>query len=87
MSDINYEAESELSCLVQALENVINAKAQQRKAYDECESASPGWALSSYNDAVSDAEADFGNKLGMVIDRRIDAKIKDLKATPSGEIS
>lgn len=87
MSDINYEAESELSCLVQALENVIDAKAQQGKAYNECESSSPGWALSSYDDAVSDAVADFGNKLGTVIDRRIDAKIKDLKATPSGEIS
>jgi hypothetical protein len=70
-NELDYEAEQELNCLIQALEEVIDKKADQKKAYEEYEGYSPGYALANYNDAVADAVAEFGNYLGKVIDRRV----------------
>jgi hypothetical protein len=76
---IDYEAESELECLLQALNTFSSAKQQQQEAYDSYQGVSPGYHLSSFNDAVSDAAADFGNYLGKVIDRRVERKIAALR--------
>lgn len=76
---IDYVAEQELECLVESLGTYSEAKQRQKQAYDEYQGYSPGWALSSYNDAVKDAAADFGNYLGKVIDRRVERKILALR--------
>ena len=76
MSDqINYEAEEELECLIESLNMYSEAKQRQKQAYNDNQGYSPGWALSSFNDAVKDAAANFGNYLGKVIDRRVERKI------------
>jgi len=78
MENIDYEAETELECLIQSLGQVVEAKQEQKEAYDNYTGYSPGWALSRENDAVKDAVAEFGNYLGKVIDRRVEAKIKSI---------
>jgi hypothetical protein len=75
MSEINYEAEAELERLIQSLESVIDAKRELKEASDAYTGYSPGWALRGEIDCVKDAVADFGNRLGAVIDRRVEAKI------------
>lgn len=72
-SDNIYEAESELECLIQAVQNILEAKKRRAEAYEEYQGCSPEYHLASYNDAVSDACAEFGNYLGKVIDRRVQA--------------
>ena len=79
----DYEAEQELECLIESLGTYSEAKQQQKKAYDEYQGCSPGWALSSYNDSVKDAAVNFGNYLGKVIDRRVERKIAALKNNES----
>jgi isocitrate lyase len=84
MSQIDYEAEQELECLVESLGRYSEAKQRQKQAYDEYQGYSPGWALSSYNDSVKDAAVDFGNYLGKVIDRRVERKIAALQNIEGG---
>lgn len=74
--DYEAEAESELECLVQSLEAVIDAKSSLKEASESYHGCSPGWALRSEIDAVKDAVCEFGNRLGKVIDRRVTAQIK-----------
>lgn len=71
MSEFDYEAEQELNCLIQSLEDVIEAKKKQKKEYEEFEGCSPGYWLSSTNDRVQDSISEFGNYLGKIIDRRV----------------
>jgi hypothetical protein len=78
MSD-QFEAEQELECLLQAFTNYASAKQAQQKAHDEFTGCSPGYFLSSYNDAVKDASAEFGNYLGKVIDRRVEETLRRLR--------
>ena len=66
----SWEAEYELSCLVHAFSQWMDAKKERDKCYGECE-FSPGYHCSRYDNAVSDCEAEFGNRLGQVVDRRI----------------
>jgi hypothetical protein len=65
-----WDDESELSCLIQAFTNLVEAKKQRDKCYEECQ-CSPGYHCSRENDAVRDAEAELGNYLGKVIDKRV----------------
>jgi len=80
-SGVDYEAESELECLVQSLEKVISCKQSQQKAYDQYDGYSPGWALSHINDEVKDSVCEFGNYLGKVIDRRVKMAIRNASVT------
>jgi hypothetical protein len=80
-----FEAEQELECLLHAFTNYASAKQAQQKAHDEFTGYSPGYFLSSYNDAVKDASAEFGNYLGKVIDRRVKAAIEKEKTSDNSD--
>lgn len=90
MSEPNWEAEQELKCLMQALENYSEVKSELKQAQKNYTGYSPGYHLISEIDAVSDAAVEFGNYLGKVIDRRVEAKLKEREPEtyyPKGSIS
>ncbi len=66
----NWEAETELSHLLHAFSQWIDAKKDRDDCYTNCD-ISPGYHCASYDNDVKDCEAEFGNKLGKVIDRRV----------------
>lgn len=80
---IDYEAENEFECLLQALNNFSCAKQRQQEAYNLYRGVSLRYHLSSFNNSVKDAAAEFGNYLGKVIDRRVERKISTLRNVES----
>ena len=84
--EYDWESEQELECLVQSLEDAIDARNELKSAQDSYQGYSPGYHLRREIDAVKDAACEFGNRLGKVIDRRVAAKLNKEACSTSANI-
>lgn len=72
-----------IQCLIQSLQNAVEAKSEHDKAREEFSSSggySWGYHGRSYIQAVEDTSRDFGERLEQLIDARVQAALN-----PTGE--
>lgn len=68
----------DIECLIQSLQNLIDAKNKHDKERDAYDGYSWGYFGHSLVKDMEDAAEEFGNRLAEIIDKRVDEKLKEL---------
>jgi hypothetical protein len=72
----------EIECVVQALENYLDAKRTHDQARDRYEGYSWGYFGRDYVDRMESNAEDFGNRLNALIESRVLLELKKLGLNP-----
>lgn len=70
---------SEIRCLVEAIGNLTEAQANERKARDEYEGSSWGYFGQSYFEAIDRASEELTTRLNEYIDGRVSQRVAQLE--------